>query len=102
MSYLQIPQNFYQMLQPNAPWHAGAEGWTKAPWPNWGNNPNLVGQPRLGVGQEASKPSLLPLLLGVAGIVGVLVLAGGALGASAAGPKYSPRHRANRSRRRRR
>ena len=47
MSYAAVKPEYYQMLQPDSPWHAGAPGWSSAPWPGWGENPNLVGPPRL-------------------------------------------------------
>jgi len=96
MSYQALQPAFYEMLQPNTPWHAGAEGWTKAPWVTWGDNPNLVGLPRLGVGQEPGKPSVVPLLLAAGGIAVVLALAAGMLGAST--QQRKPSHRRNRSR----
>lgn len=37
------------MLQPESAWHAGAPGWSVAPYPGWGENPNLVGPARLAV-----------------------------------------------------
>ena len=37
------------MLQPESAWHPGAEGWSVAPYPGWGQNPALVGPKRLGV-----------------------------------------------------
>lgn len=37
------------MLQPTSAWHPGAEGWSVAPYPGWGENPALVGPKRLGV-----------------------------------------------------
>lgn len=49
MSYAAIEPGYYEMLQPDSPWHAGAEGWSSAPEPGWGENPNLVGPPRLAV-----------------------------------------------------
>lgn len=49
MSYAEIKPQYYRMFQPDSPWHAGSEGWTKAPWPSWGVNPNRVGPPRLAV-----------------------------------------------------
>lgn len=94
MSYIEVPENFYQMLEPETPWHAGAKGWTKAPWVTWGNNPNLVGPPRLGVGQEPERKSLIPLLLAAGGVVAVLALAAGALG-SAGAPYSSRRYKPN-------
>lgn len=47
MSYLPITPTFYEMRQPNTPFHAGAPGWSQAPWPSWGNNPVLRGPARL-------------------------------------------------------
>lgn len=49
MSYAQVKPEYYRMHQPDSPWHAGAPGWKDAPWPGWGQNPNVVGQPRVGV-----------------------------------------------------
>jgi hypothetical protein len=37
------------MLQPEGAWHPGAEGWSVAPYPGWGENPALVGPKRLAV-----------------------------------------------------
>lgn len=51
MSYIGVQPAFYQLRQPDSPWHAGAPGWLQAPVPMWGNNPNLIGPRRLGVGQ---------------------------------------------------
>ena len=51
MSYIGIKPAYYQMNYPDAaPWHAGSRGWTESPWVTWGDNPNQVGLPRLGVG----------------------------------------------------
>ncbi len=47
MAYDAITPSYYQMLQPSSPWHAGAPGWATAPFPGWGENPNLVGPRRL-------------------------------------------------------
>jgi hypothetical protein len=49
MSYSELKPEYYRMFQPDSPWHAGSEGWSTAPWPGWGRNPNLVGQSRVGV-----------------------------------------------------
>lgn len=49
MSYVKLNPSYYQMLNPESPWHPGAEGWSVAPYPGWGENPNLVGPKRLGV-----------------------------------------------------
>ncbi len=49
MSYVAVNPSFYQMFQPEGAWHAGAPGWSEAPYPGWGENPNLVGPKRLAV-----------------------------------------------------
>ncbi len=49
MSYVALNPSYYQMLQPESAWHAGAPGWSEAPYPGWGENPNLVGPRRLAV-----------------------------------------------------
>lgn len=54
MSYVQVQPSFYQMRQPQGPWHAGASGWLDAPVPMWGNNPNLAGPRRLAVGDDVA------------------------------------------------
>lgn len=47
MSYDRVNPTYYQTFQPDTPFHAGSQGWTKAPWPTWGDNPNLAGRQRL-------------------------------------------------------
>jgi len=49
VSYVKLNPSYYQMLNPESPWHPGAPGWSVAPYPGWGENPNLVGPKRLGV-----------------------------------------------------
>lgn len=49
MSYVALKPSYYQMLNPEGPWHAGAPGWSVAPVPGWGQNPALVGPSRLAV-----------------------------------------------------
>jgi hypothetical protein len=49
VSYVALNPSYYQMLQPEGAWHAGAPGWSEAPFPGWGENPALVGPKRLGV-----------------------------------------------------
>lgn len=57
MSFPQVTTHFYEMFVPDEPWHQGSEGWSTSPWPGWGNNPNLVGLPRLAVdGFGADEP----------------------------------------------
>lgn len=56
MSYVALKPSYYQMLNPESPWHPGAPGWSVAPVPGWGENPALVGPKRLaleGLGADA-------------------------------------------------
>lgn len=46
-SYDMVTPEYYETFQQGTPYHAGAPGWTKAPWPTWGDNPNLAGRQRL-------------------------------------------------------
>lgn len=64
MSYDNVSPASYETYQQGTPWHAGAPGWTQAPFPGWGNNPNLVGQPFLatsGLGAYYAERSNLPI-----------------------------------------
>ena len=86
MSYVALNPSYYQMLQPTSAWHPGAEGWSVAPYPGWGENPALVGPKRLGVeglgltvsladGQSCADDRQKGVLIGVGiggGIVGLL------------------------------
>lgn len=79
MSYVAIKPSYYQMFQPESAWHAGAEGWSVAPYPGWGQNPNLVGPKRLaveGLGDDAMTMKLGLATLGVVsvGIIGIAYL----------------------------
>ena len=47
MSYDRVTPTYYQTFQPGTPFHPGAPGWTEAPYPTWGENPNLAGRRRL-------------------------------------------------------
>lgn len=47
MSYDHVNPTYYQTFQQGTPFHAGAPGWTKAPFPTWGDNPNMAGRRRL-------------------------------------------------------
>lgn len=47
MSYDVVNPTYYQTFQPGTPFHPGAPGWTEAPFPTWGENPNLAGRRRL-------------------------------------------------------
>lgn len=49
MSYETIKPDWYRIHQPDGPYHAGATGWSQAPWPGWGENPNLIGPRMLAV-----------------------------------------------------
>jgi hypothetical protein len=74
MSYVKLNPSYYQMFQPESAWHAGAEGWSVAPYTGWGMNPNLVGPKRLAVeGLGAVSPGLVVAgqIAVMAGIIGV-------------------------------
>lgn len=47
MSYDRVNPTYYQTYQPDTAFHAGAPGWSLAPWVTWGSNPNLAGRRRL-------------------------------------------------------
>jgi hypothetical protein len=50
--YEVIPPATYRALQPDDLTHAGSEGWTHAPVPGWGINPDRVGPRMLGAFEE--------------------------------------------------
>ena len=50
MSYVKTPPLYYQQFQIDTPLEEGAMGWTRAPWPGWGQNPNLTGPKRIAIG----------------------------------------------------
>lgn len=74
MSYYGLQPAYYQEFQPGTPWHQGAPGWSVAPIPGWGQNPNLRGPNRLAVsgcsacGQTGDKSGLGGVLLLAAGV----------------------------------
>jgi len=71
MSYVALNPSYYQMFQPESAWHSGAEGWSVAPYPGWGQNPNLVGPKRLGVeglGDDADSMKIGMLGIGLIGV----------------------------------
>jgi len=71
MSYVALNPSYYQMFQPEGAWHAGAEGWSVAPYPGWGQNPNLVGPKRLaieGLGDDVTVMKLGMLGFGLIGV----------------------------------
>lgn len=110
MSYDNVKPAFYEMFQPGMPWHAGSTGWTKAPYPGWGNNPNRVGPAYLAVNglgaYYAEKPNLAihglgqkaaPDMRGV--VIAMLAIAGAfTLGALVLAPKkrHAKNYRRNR------
>lgn len=49
MSYAQISPQVYEVYQPDGTWEIGAPGWTNAPFPGWGQNPNLLDRHRMAV-----------------------------------------------------
>jgi hypothetical protein len=71
VSYVAINPSYYQMYQPESAWHSGAEGWSVAPYPGWGQNPNLVGPKRLaveGLGDDAMTMKLGMAALGLTAV----------------------------------
>jgi hypothetical protein len=47
MSYFGVKPATYAEFQPGTPWRQGAPGWSAAPVPGWGQNPNLRGPSQL-------------------------------------------------------
>lgn len=96
MSYVNIEPGYYQMLQPDSVYHPGGSGWSTAPVPGWGENPNLVGPPLLavnglgctsckglggvravsGLGADPEKTQVSALDVGKYVVAGVLLLGG--------------------------
>jgi hypothetical protein len=58
VSYDVVKPDFYRIHTPDTPWHAGAQGWSQAPWPGWGENPNLIGPRMLAVNGFGSEMSV--------------------------------------------
>lgn len=64
------------MFQPEGAWHAGAPGWSEAPYPGWGENPNLVGPKRLAVeGLGMTDDTTMKLGMGVLAALGLGLIA---------------------------
>ena len=65
------------MFQPEGAWHAGAEGWSVAPYPGWGENPNLVGPKRLAVEGLGvlSDDATMKLGMGLMAVLGIGLVA---------------------------
>lgn len=47
MSYAKLQTSYWQALQPDGPWEAGAPGWAAAPFVGWGQNPDRSLPPML-------------------------------------------------------
>jgi len=60
VSYDVVKPDWYRIHTPDSPWHAGAQGWSQAPWPGWGENPNLIGPRMLAVNGFGSEMSVRP------------------------------------------
>lgn len=50
MSYVNTPPGYYEQFQIGSPLEEGTEGWSKAPWPGWGQNANLIGPKQIAIG----------------------------------------------------
>jgi hypothetical protein len=65
-SYYGLQPAYYEEFQPGTPWHQMAPGWSIAPVPGWGANPNLRGPKRVGVsGDSPSWGSPIGILAGL-------------------------------------
>jgi hypothetical protein len=42
MSFVAVPRQNFETFQADGPWESGAPGWSTAPLPGWGMNPNQV------------------------------------------------------------
>ena len=42
MSFVAVPRQNFETFQADGPWQSGARGWSTAPVPGWGMNPNQV------------------------------------------------------------
>jgi hypothetical protein len=42
MSFVAVPRQNYETFQADGPWESGAPGWSEAPVPGWGMNPNQI------------------------------------------------------------
>lgn len=40
MSFVAVPRQNFETFQADGPWQSGARGWSRAPVPGWGMNPN--------------------------------------------------------------
>lgn len=50
MSYVSTKPGYYDQFQIGTGLEEGTEGWTRAPWPGWGQNPALIGPSQIAVG----------------------------------------------------
>jgi hypothetical protein len=67
MSYENVSPAMYRVGQPENATHQGDRGWTAAPIPSWGTNPNLVGPRQIAMGAWADmNPVVKVAVVGVA------------------------------------
>lgn len=92
MSYAKLHPSYWQALQPDGPFEAGAPGWAAAPFVGWGQNPDRSVPPMLatdgchglgcmprgcgcsGVGADTVQLPVWPVVVGYA-VVGALIFA---------------------------
>jgi len=55
-SYERLAPEYYASDQPDGPFRTGATGWSRAPWPGWGQNPNQAGPRRIAVDGLGATP----------------------------------------------
>jgi hypothetical protein len=86
MSIAKLNTAYWQALQPDGPFEAGAPGWASAPFVGWGENPDRAVPPMLAtdglgcgctgpgraVGADPIQISIWPLLAGYA-VVGLII-----------------------------
>lgn len=76
-SYQELTPDFYQTYQHENWQHPGSDGWSTAPVPGWGENPNLQMFSRIAVGQDvASSMDMIKTLGAVALGAAVMYLFG--------------------------
>jgi hypothetical protein len=52
MSYVNTSRPYYEQFQIDTPLEEGTMGWSRAPWPGWGQNANLIGPKQIAVGSS--------------------------------------------------
>ncbi len=50
MSFVKTNPGYYEQFQIGTGLEEGTEGWTRAPWPGWGQQPSLIGPRQIAVG----------------------------------------------------